>query len=177
MYHTSVSVLKNRLAPFTQFFTAAGDGSGANSFVGNYSVVPATLTIAPAPGVVQQVASMAVVAVGSAALASDGYGTGSALSTGVTVTLENSDGVIETLAANIVTLADWSQLCAGVEVRDFGDATFFHAVCPFVVLFGTPVALDGNRGEVLKVTLADDLSGAGLTQHQFVARGYKSTGY
>lgn len=95
---------------------------------------------------------------------------GSALTVGVTITVEDENDVtIATLTdVAIKSNADWGRYCDDVDYVAFGAGNDFLQARWMLSESGTYIRL--RRGEKLVVTVNDDLNG--LDAHSFVVHGY-----
>ena len=157
---------ENRL---DQLIDSVGDGTGVTNQArqaSDYFVIPH----------VQEVLTIVRVLIyieDDAKFAGEKYSGATALTNGIKITKNNSDGIIHDFTPLPITkFAQWA-LLAGVDVilTDFTTGNDVCAVRWTLDKAGYPVSLDGTKGEFFKVSVRDSL--AGLVDHRMAVQGYR----
>lgn len=136
-----------------QLVSSDGKGTGTTALNQNAA---ASYTVKPDDDQVFLLRRMNVWQVDANFNAATGYGAGNALTNGITITVENADGVIINFTPEpIKTSFEWS-LLAGVDIPVIGGAG--ADALPVRWTFnkgGGNITLDGSKGEFLKVAFGD----------------------
>jgi len=139
-----------------QLVSSVGDGTGVTDLIG---AAPAAYTITPGAGEKFTLKRLNMLEVDGSFNNAAGYGAGSALTNGITITVENAEGVIVNYTPKpIKTTFEWA-LLAGVDSAVVGGA----GADPHMVrwTFGKGcgyIELDGDKGEFFKVDFGDAMS-------------------
>lgn len=101
-----------------------------------------------------------------------GYGAGAALTNGITITVENSAGIIKNYTpVPIKTTYEWG-LLAGTDTPFIGGAgADAHLVRWTFSKGGGDIVLNGKKGEFLKVAYGDAMNF--MTSSRMMVQGYK----
>lgn len=150
-----------------RLFSTDGKGSGVTDMAraaNDYFVMPA-------PNELMNIARILVYIEDDAKFQGGGYIGSAALSTGITITKENADGVIHNYTPLPLTKIGHWALCAGVDVvmTDFTTGNDFFLVRWTLSKAEHETHLNGKRGEFLKITVPDSL--AALVSHIITAQG------
>jgi hypothetical protein len=160
---------------FFRFADTVGDASGTKNANVNGSVTPQVFRIQPKPGENYRVSRLIVTIQDVGKPDSGKYGNSIDLSagTGIVVRLRrrSTNTVITdlTCADPVKTNMDWGKFCYDVMENSWGSGDGYVAVRWSFFKTGQEVQLDGNLGDCIEVTIADDLTG--LTGHYFMFQG------
>lgn len=144
---------------FSRPMSSNGDGTGTVDWSGNYSVTPGYAKLSPAPGEVFHVTTLIVHVADNGAFTLDGFGSGAALTNGITVYSEDGTGNT-TEYVNIKANDDFFHYVPG---SSFSRERWAGNVDSIV--FSLPTSLFGVssftllHGDSLVVSFEDDLSG------------------
>jgi hypothetical protein len=107
------------------------------------------------------------------AFAAEEYGAIPTLTNGVLVQKHDANGLVTDLTGGkpVKSNAQWSRTCYDMQEQSFGTGNNHIAVRWTFSKAGSPVVLDGTKGEFLRVLLNDDLSG--LVEHNFFVQGLR----
>ena len=148
-----------------------GDGTGAKSAIGDYSLAAQDFKITAPPAYQYEVARMIVSIEDTAGFQAAEYGNlGAALTNGVSVLVTNSSGdtILDlTDGAPVKSNAQWSSLCYDADLKTWGAGNELLAVRWTFTKAGEPILL--KPGQSLVVRLNDDFSG--LIGHVFEVQG------
>ena len=160
-----------------RYLDAAGDGTGPNDFVEDYSTRPIEASITRRNTEVIEISRMIVTVIGPSGFRADGYANGPELVNGITLAIEDKDNntVVDiTAGLPIKTNFEWGAMCYDSTVKAWGlsDQELLLARFTFTRAFGgEPLKLNSNQRHRLVVRLQDDFSG--LRAHRFMVQGRK----
>lgn len=161
----------NPKKPIYQHLSSNGDGTGTTNAVGDYSSSETTLYIAPAADETFIINRMIVEVEDVGSFDSGGYGTGSALSNGITLNYRDANGIVATLTPTPITRnADWAGNCHDLTIHNFGTGNEFMTARWTFEKSGHPLVLWGSNGHSLEIVLNDDFTG--LVLQKFTVQGY-----
>lgn len=152
-----------------QLLSSDGKGGGV---VNLNAAAPAAYTITPESHEVYVLKRMNVWQVDANFNAATGYGAGSALTNGITITVENASGIIVNYTpVSIKTSFEWA-LLAGVDIPVIGGAGADALPIRWTFNKGDGnIILDGSKGEFLKVSFGDAMN---FMDHlRIMVQGYK----
>lgn len=151
-----------------QNVSSGGDGAGVINLIG---AAPAAYTVTPGSGNKIVLTRLNMLQVDGNFNSAAGYGAGSALTNGITITVENAGGVIKNYTPEpIKTTYEWS-LLAGVDASTIGGAGADANLVRWTFnRGGGNITLDGDKGEFLKVDFADVMSF--MTIIRIMVQGY-----
>ena len=155
-----------------------GDGSGTKQALGNYAGSPTVFKLTAQPGEHIAVHRMIMEMVATSFANSDQYGTGAALTNGISMYVTDMLGVIQYYLTDedhpIKANAEWGHQCFDYQHFDtqFGAGAEYAAARWTFSKSGQPVEL--LPGWSINVLLEDDLREvtSGLTEHGFFMNGY-----
>lgn len=160
--------------PFSRFLDTNGDGTGTKNATGNYSASPQSFLIEPLPNQKLEVHSIRMF-VKVADIDADEYGSNGALTNGISMLINNSDGVVRDLFDGVVIteIMHWLHFCEFEDFRTLelgltAQSEYFVAVYNFSKN-GGPVLLRDRKGENIEISLNDNFTG--LNEHYFCAQG------
>jgi len=162
------------IVAFSQHLTVAGDGTGANSFVGDY-LGPGAITPfveCPAAETMLTLQRMLVAVRYTGAARAERYGAVAALANGIVVRhIRGGDTLDLTAGVPVTDFVQWGGNCYDVGIQEFGAGDNYVLVrWTFAKDFGGPlVLLPGDRFEVL---LQDLFLGLGLVTQRFKVSGH-----
>ncbi len=139
-----------------QNVSSVGDGTGVTNLIGSAA---ASYTITPGAGEKYTLKRLNLLEIDGSFNNANGYGAGSALTNGITITVENASGVITNYTPiPIKTTFEWA-LLAGVDSAVIGGA----GADPHMVrwTFGKgcgDIELNGDKGEFLKIAFGDAMN-------------------
>ena len=159
-----------------EFFT---DSAAATNLAKDYSNPNEELiTLGPNSDEVWEISRMIVSLVSTVALVPAGWGSGAALTNGISLKVKRTGGVlVKDLTGGVPIKAngDWGGVC--YDVGGFGGAnpavdTYLHARWTFSKA-SSPVMLQGHLGHYLEISVADDLSGGNVSSFTLMIQGKK----
>ncbi len=170
--------MKQRI--WSQTLSTGGDGTGTSDFIGNYAATAVTGLLRAPAGDTFHVARMIVFLQDGNGMKAEEYGdTGSALTNGITFTLEsNGDGTPIEInnfipGGDVKTNADWGRPAFDVDIKAWGGTVPGDEILLSRFTFskftrhGDLLALSGD--DQIKMTFNDNLST--LVHHQFLFEG------
>lgn len=136
-----------------QNVSSVGDGTGVINLIG---AAPAAYTVTPGAGEKIRLKRLNMLQIDANFNNATGYGAGSALTNGITITVENGSGVIKDYTPEpIKTTYEWA-LLAGVDASTVGGAGADVNIIRWTFEKGCgDIILDGDKGEFLKVDFGD----------------------
>ena len=139
-----------------QYVSSEGDGTGVVDLIAS---APADYTVTPGAGEKFTLKRMNVWQVDGTFNSAVVYGSGSALTNGISITVENAEGVIVNYTpVPIKTTYEWS-LLAGVDTTTSGGAGADANLVRWTFGKGCgDITLDGDKGEFLKVSFGDAMN-------------------
>ena len=166
---TAIGRLHNGVAPFRQFLTQAGDGSGAISAVGNYSGGATDWVIRPTAGETLRVISLAITLADAGKAKVDDYGfiTGG-LTNGVDILVALGEAPFSILAGNKPKTNAALMAIGASALNTTDDDTYVQVVLGFTQEYAGGLILRGADDRLI-VRLNDNFTG--LKIHQFLAAG------
>jgi len=161
--------------PLNRLLDTIGDGSGVTNAVGDYSVVAATLRIAPPAGEIYEIAQLQVeieTQLGGPSIRPSRYGDiVGGLSTGIDIHTHDGVSVLRQITEtgkNIEDNRDWIRNAYEVSTETDQSSGFMHVLWDFAKQ-DAKIVLDGDLSHELRVVLNDDLSS--LVGHTFTVKG------
>lgn len=155
--------------------TDQGDGSGDNSYVGDYSVTPKTLYLTPGPNVgsgstIQLHRMIISIMDGNGMTATEWGNLGSALTNGLEFKVLRK-GVDQGIFAGInpKSNASWGALCFDVDIKTWGQVPTDDILVArwTFAKSGAPIRL--HYGDEFQINLNDDFTG--LVKQHFLVQG------
>ena len=136
-----------------QNVSSNGDGTGVTDLIG---AAAADYYVIPPAGEKYRLKRMTVAQIDGNFNSAIGYGAGSALTNGITITVENGSGIIKNFTpVPIKRTYDWA-LLAGVDASSIGAAGADINLVRWTFEKGcSDILLDGSKGEFLKVSFGD----------------------
>jgi hypothetical protein len=166
-----------------RFLDTNGDGTGTTLATGDYSVTAVEFFIQPPTAETFHIHRMIVNIEDTAITDGAGYGGTGALTTGITVHVEDGGVTIDELTDGepIKSNAHWGRFCYDVTAPAFGASNKTVQVRWTFAKSGKPITLYGNNvdGQAsgdnhrLVVTCNDDFSA--LVDHRFMVQGVRGT--
>lgn len=154
---------------FTQLLSENGDGTGAVSITGNYSITPKTFSVTPHVTQKLIITELFVSMVDNGGLTFNGYGSGAALTNGLLYTVQSngSTGIILPIKSN----ADLQLFATQYGIYNYSAGADGMKLLFNLTSFGFNggVILDGNKGDFVKIVAQDDFSF--LERHEFGLNG------
>lgn len=140
-------------AAIFQNVSSVGDGTGTVELIASS---PADYYVIPPANEKYRLKRMNVAQIDANFSAATGYGAGSALTNGITITAENSSGVIKNYTpVSIKRTYDWA-LLSGVDASSINAAGADINLVRWTFAKGcSDILLDGSKGEFLKVSFGD----------------------
>lgn len=153
-----------------QNVSSVGDGTGVIDLIG---AAAAAYTITPGSGEKFTLKRLTMMQIDGNFNSATGYGAGSALTNGITVTVENGSGVIVNYTpAPIKRTYEWA-LLAGVDASTVGGAGSDANLVRWTFSKGAgDILLDGDKGEFFKIDFGDAMSF--MTSIRILLQGYTS---
>ena len=173
--HTQLVADNASTQPLFQFLTEAGDGTGAENAIGDYSgggLGEAQFHIVPPASTIYEIHTM-IITVEDSAIAAAKYGNLTALTNGISVQKRQGDTTVEIDITNgrpIKRNADWGTFSFNADVKSWGVGNEFLLVCWNFDLTGARLRLDGDAAERLTVVLNDNFTG--VDSHLFFVHGH-----
>ena len=163
----------NSSAPFEQYLTQAGDGTGAANANGNYSGGATTWYIQPASDETILVSSMLLQIADSGIFAVTDYGSiAGGLLNGISIR-SRINNITRNITGGAIINNNW-ELSSVVD--DFrvvlgpsGNNWFMRAQWNFYERFGVPLVLEGFQNDRIEIILNDNFTG--LDSHTFTVFG------
>lgn len=155
--------------PLLQKLSSNGDGTGTTSAIGDYSVTPLTIFIAPIAGEVYVIDKLVVHIADNGSFVRSGYGAGAALTNGVQIQVSDSSGVLYSLLSGSPVIDNEGWMHVGEFDREQFSASEDSVSVSLIP--ATNIILDGSQGHKLEVILNDNFST--LPDQHFIAHGYK----
>ncbi len=171
------SVSTEATKPHTQYLTAAGDGTGAIDFKGDYSGAEGQFYVQPAAGEIFIVHRVIFFVQDDPNWQAEEYAnTGGVLSPGISLQWRVDDfsapAYVDFTAGNpITTNGEWQALCHDWSRAAYGTGDDAASARFSFDKFGPPLRLVGDNNDRLTLVLNDDLSG--ITKHRMLAEGCK----
>ena len=139
-----------------QNVSSNGDGTGVTDLKG---AAPADYFVIPPAGEKYRLKRMNVAQIDANFNAATGYGAGSALSVGITITTENASGIIKNYTpVPIKRTYDWA-LLAGIDATGTAAAGADINLVRWTFAKGcSDILLDGSKGEFLRVSFGDAMN-------------------
>ena len=139
-----------------QNVSSVGDGTGTTELIASSA---ADYYVIPPGNEKYRLKRMTVAQIDGNFNAATGYGAGSALTNGITITVENESGVIKNFTpVPIKRTYDWA-LLAGVDAATTGAAAADINLVRWTFAKGcSDILLDGSKGEFLKVSFGDAMN-------------------
>lgn len=139
-----------------QNLSSNGDGTGTINLI---AATPASYTIKPGPGEKYTLKRLNMLQVDGNFNSALGYGAGAALTNGITVTVEDSNGIVKNYTPEpIKTTYEWA-LLAGVDASTTGGAGADGNLVRWTFARGCgDITLDGDKGEVFKISFGDAMN-------------------
>ena len=160
--------------PIYKFLTLDNDGSTIEA-TGNYALAAESFYIQPPAGEIWRINRMIIYLQDNGNLGQDGYGSGSALTNGISVQHSTDNGLTIltdlTDSQTIKINPHWSRVNYDVNIYNYtgGDGTLGSRWT--FANNGYPIRLVGDNNDRFQVIVNDDLSG--LLAHSFFIGGYK----
>ena len=154
-----------------RYMDSVGDGSGDESFIGDYSSAAEEALLIPASNEIIKVARLIISAEDTSGMTAAKYGNMAALTNGVTIQKKNTTGVVTDITDGVAikTNAQYSALCYDADIKTWGQGNELLTARFTLSKSGEPVILNGSLGEYLVVNLNDNFDG--LISHKFMAQG------
>ena len=165
------------LSVLTQHLDADGDGTGVHNVNGTYTAgtTDGVFFIAPAANEIFYINDLHIL-IEDTGIQGDQYGGITALTNGMLLQVVRAGAVIANLLGgeSIKSNIQWMHM--------FHDSTMYEfaagneaLVCSqdFPQSYGGHLALDGSKGDLLRVVAQDTLTG--LVEHEYMVQGYKAT--
>ncbi len=163
----------NNGAPFYQFLTAAGDGSGAIDHTGNYSVTPQEVKIQATDSEVLLITALVLVIADDTTFDPAKYGAINALANGYDLVTRINGVSVGLLRGNRIKTG-FDIMGSGADFRFtemLKDRPLLQAKFSFSDGFPSGIQLKGVDADKLSVTLNDNFTG--MLMNRFIATGVK----
>jgi len=154
-----------------QYLDSVGDGSGIKNLIGDYSGAPTTFKIAPGAGEIFILTRMLIYIEDAGSFDTGSYANGVMLTNGISLEHDHIDGVVDMMAGIKVTNnGDWAGKCKDVDTHTWGAGNEFLTGRWSFDRTGQEIALNGDAGQELRISLNDDFSG--IAKHEFMIQGF-----
>lgn len=151
----------------------ARDAAGAHNAIGDYSGGEHEFFVSPPATHIAVVHRVIVTIRDGAAFRAEGYGAiPGGLANGISIRVMQGATVLNDLmdGVPVQTNAEWQRTCYDFALSNFGAGDNYGFVRWTFARAGTPIRLDGTKGQRLGVFLHDDLTD--LIAHNFIFQGY-----